>query len=87
MFRKNAMEMKATEDELKKRIIKRINSMSGANLKSIDEFIDGMGIDRQSKDITLSFSGKWKDMDEEIFQDLTENLQTRRLKGKERIYE
>ncbi len=79
--------MKATEDKLKERIIERINSMSGANLKSLDEFIDGMGIGRQSKDVTLSFSGKWKDMDEEIFQDLTENLQTRRLKGKGRIYE
>lgn len=79
--------MKATKDKLKERIIEKINSMSGAHLQSIDEFIEEMGKDNHSKDITLSFSGKWKGMDAEIFQDLTENLQKQRMKGGDRIYE
>lgn len=77
--------MKGTKDKLKDRIINRINFLSRDKLKNIDEFIDKLENEKHSKQKILSFAGVWKDLDEETFQNLTENLHANRQKGSERI--
>jgi len=77
--------MKDTNNKLKDKIIKRIDSLSQDKLKNIDEFIDKLEKEKASKEKILSFAGAWKDLDEETFQDLTENLHSKRQKGNERI--
>lgn len=62
-----------------------MNSLSRDQLKDVDAFIDQLENGKHAKQKILSFAGAWKDLDEETFQDLTENLPAKRQKGSERI--
>ena len=52
-------------DTLKDKIIRRIDELSPEKLKEVDQFIDHLENHRNSKQKILSFSGAWKDLNEE----------------------
>ncbi len=77
--------MRVTKDKLKDKIINRISSMSRERLKNIDEYIDQLEEKNKKKQEILSFAGSWKDIDKEVFNDLTDRLQENRILGTDRI--
>lgn len=77
--------MNTSSEELKVKIIERINTLSTDKLKNVDEFINQLEVETDHTQKTLSFAGAWKDMDEELFKDLTDKLHTNRQEGEDRI--
>ncbi len=77
--------MSTKEKELKGELINRISNLSEEKLKSLEEFIDSLEKVNSSKERILSFAGIFKNLDDEIYGDLTENLHMNRLKGNNRI--
>ncbi len=65
--------------KLKKEIIKRIESTSDENLIALLDFIKELE-GKSKKEKILSFAGIWKDMDDDLFDDLTTNLHKKRSK-------
>lgn len=78
--------MTTTDNNLRDKLIHRINSLSRDKLENIDEYIDLLEGSEQSKQKILSSAGVWKDMDEDIFQSLTVHLHANRQQGSKRIY-
>ncbi|MEQ9442062.1 MAG: hypothetical protein RIG62_23685 [Cyclobacteriaceae bacterium] len=72
-------------DTLKDKIIRRIDDLSPEKLKELDQYIDQLENHKNSKQKILSFSGGWRDLDEEVFLSLTEILHDNRKKGSKRI--
>jgi len=59
-------------------IISKIDSIPESKLLKILEFLEDNDTLIEEKKTILSFAGKWKNIDNEIFSDLTENLHLRR---------
>jgi hypothetical protein len=78
--------MTTTDNNLRDKVIHRINSLSRDKLENVDEYIDLLEGSEQSKQKILSSAGVWKDMDEDTFQSLTVHLHANRQQGSKRIY-
>lgn len=72
--------MKVPKEKLKDKIIHRVRTLNREQLENIDAYIDQLKEGKNAKHKILSFAGAWKDLDEDTFQDLTENLQANRKK-------
>ena len=72
-----------TTKAIRDRIIKKIKSLSKDNLKSVDDFINSLG-PKKTLD-TMSFAGKFKDMDDDFFGDLIDELPERRRLDRNRL--
>lgn len=72
-------------DTLKDQIIHRIHSLSPEKLKELDQFIDLLEHHKNSKQEILSFAGAWKDLNQDVFRSLTQDLHHNRKKGSKRI--
>lgn len=70
---------------LKNKIIDWINSLSYEKLLDLEQFLGQLETKNSTKESLLSLAGAWKDMDEEVFKDLTENLPHLRKEGIQRI--
>lgn len=62
---------------IRKEIIQRIDNVSDDMLLELLNFIKELE-GKSKKERILSFSGIWKDLDDEFFDDLTKDLSTRR---------
>ncbi len=65
--------------DIKEEIIKRMDSIPDEMLLELLDFVKNLE-GKSKKDRILSFSGIWKDMDDDFFDDLTKNLHERRSK-------
>lgn len=74
-----------SKQNIRKKIIERINRLSDDKLKSVDNYIDQIESEIKSKQSIISYSGIFKDLDTEFHADLTENLHDNRFKGSNRI--
>jgi len=63
--------------ELKERLKKRIDSLSEDKLNDVSNFMESIE-KRNQKGKLLSFAGSWKDLEDEIFNDLSRDLEDRR---------
>ncbi|MCF8372480.1 MAG: hypothetical protein K9H64_12700 [Bacteroidales bacterium] len=77
--------MSETTHKVRSRIVKRLNSLSQEKLLSLEEFLDQIEPADNSIKEVLSFAGSLKDIDKEVFVDLTDKLHLNRLLGNERI--
>lgn len=64
--------------KVKLEIIKKLEAFSLAKLSQVMAFVKNLDEDESRKTRVLSFAGSWKDLDQEIFDDLTVNLQKNR---------
>ena len=71
--------------KLKEQIIDRVRALNTEDLRSVDAFIATLETKQRTVQEILSFAGAWKDLEEEVFLDLTENLPAQRKKGEGRI--
>lgn len=74
-----------TKSKLRQKIIKKIHSLPEEELGYIEQFIIEMENNIKSNSEILSYSGIFKDLDKEVFDDLTKNLHKRRMEDTRRI--
>ena len=77
--------MADTINSIKNRIIRRIKSLSQDKLKTLDDYLNQLEDDKNTKEEILSFAGSFQGMDEDFFNDLTVNLSVNRKRGSDRI--
>ena len=76
-----------TNTQIRTQIVRKINRIPVDKLKELDDFVSGLeeGVVRNSK--TLSFAGVWRDIDDAVFNELTNNLISNRQRNRRRIDE
>jgi len=77
--------MSETLNKIKSRIIKRIKSLSQEKLKTLDDYLNQLESEKNTKKEILSFAGSFQGIDDAFFKELTENLHKNRKKGSDRI--
>jgi len=76
-----------TETKIRNRILKRIERISSEQLSELDEYLKKLEKQAKKKKKVLSYAGVWKDIDENIFREFTEELVVRRQENKRRSNE
>ena len=76
-----------TDKQRRNQIIRRIQRISPDKIKRLQDFIDKLEENTPSKKKVLSYAGAWSDIDEDLFNDLTDNLISKRQKNKRRFEE
>jgi hypothetical protein len=76
-----------TDKQRRNQIIRRIQRISPDKIKRLQDFIDKLEENTPSKKKVSSYAGAWSDIDEDLFNDLTENLISKRQKNKRRFEE
>ncbi len=74
-----------TESKQRKRLADRIKDIPDENLDSLESYMDQLENRASRNSKVLSYSGIFKDLDEEVFRDLTENLHVKRVVDDSRI--
>lgn len=69
--------------KLRNNLINRIQQLSTDRLTEISDLLNKIENQLKSKDKTLQLAGTWKDLDEDIFIDLTEKLHENRRKDRQ----
>ena len=77
--------MAEAKNKIKDTLIKRINSMSKDKLKNLEDFINQLESEKNTRDEILSFAGSLKNMEMDFFKDLTDDLHANRKAGLDRI--
>lgn len=72
--------------ELKERIKRKIDVLSEDKLNDVSQYLETIEIGSGKKNI-LSFAGSLNDLDDEVYNDLTENLEARRKNTRSRLLE
>ena len=67
--------------------MRKINRIPTDKLKELDEFVSKLEEDMNPKSKTLTYAGAWQDIDENLFNDLTNNLISNRQRNRSRIHE
>lgn len=75
------------KNELRKKLIQRIKELSDDKLGSLEAYLNELESDIRLKSEILAFSGIFKNLDKDVIDDLTINLEKRRLSGSSRIQE
>ncbi|MBN2135614.1 MAG: hypothetical protein JW737_07790 [Acidobacteria bacterium] len=73
--------MAEVKNKIKDTLIKRINSLSRDKLKNLEDFINQLESEKNTRDEILSFAGSLKNMDMDFFKDLTDDLHVNRETG------
>jgi hypothetical protein len=71
------------KNKLRNNLIRKIQQLSTDKLTEISNLLSKIENQFKSKDKTLKLAGTWKDIDENLFIDLTEGLQTNRAKDRQ----
>ena len=72
------------ETQIRNRLVKRIQRIPTEKLKELDEFISKLEAKTGEKEKNLSFAGSWSDMDDDLFEEFTENLIEKRQRNRRR---
>ncbi|WP_439483840.1 hypothetical protein [Cyclobacterium plantarum] len=70
--------------QLKERLKERIDGLSEAKLRDMEAFMESLESKPKKEDL-LSFAGVWNDLDEETFNEFTNNLGERRKTNRVRF--
>jgi hypothetical protein len=71
------------KNRLRNNLIRKIQQLSTDKLTEISNQLSKIENQFKSKDKTLKLAGAWKDIDENLFIDLTERLQSNRAKDRQ----
>ncbi len=63
-----------TEAQIRNTLVRKVLEIPAKNLKSLSDFVSTLENTGSKKSDILSFSGVWRDIDNSVFKDLTENL-------------
>jgi hypothetical protein len=76
-----------TDTQRRNQILRRISRIPKDKLKELDDYVSKLEQENNTKKKTLSFAGAWQDIDNSVFDDLTNNLINNRQKNRRRIDE
>ncbi len=76
-----------TNTQIRNRILRKIQRIPADRLKELEVFVSKLEETTNKKEKNLSFAGAWKNIDDNLFNELTENLLDRRRRNKRRINE
>ncbi len=71
------------KNKLRNNLIRKIQKLSTDKLTELTNLLSKIENQFKSKERTLKLAGKWKDMNNDIFIDLTENLHSNREKDRQ----
>ena len=71
------------KNRLRNNLIRKIQQLSTDKLTEINNLLGKIENQFKSKEKTLKLAGSWKDMGEDIFINLTENLHDNRAKDRQ----
>ncbi|MEA3445788.1 MAG: hypothetical protein U9R19_13800 [Bacteroidota bacterium] len=77
--------MTETTYKMRNKLMNRLSTFSQKKLLRLEYFLNQIDDINSSNDEILSFAGSLKDMDDDVFIDLTDKLHENRIAGKERI--
>jgi hypothetical protein len=73
-----------TETKKRNQILKRIERIPEEQLSELDKYLKTLEAKNTKKSKVLSYAGVWKDLDDNIFREFTEELIVRRQENKRR---
>lgn len=71
------------KNKLRNSLIRKIQQLSTDKLSEISELLSKIENKFKSKDKTLKLAGTWKDLDDDIFTDLTDELHNNRANDRQ----
>lgn len=71
------------KDRLRNNLIRTIQQLSTDKLNEVTNLLGKIENQFKSKDKTLKLAGSWKDLGDDLFTDLTENLHQNRAKDRQ----
>jgi hypothetical protein len=76
-----------TDTQRRMQILRKVNRIPVDKLKELDEFVSKLEEGIVTKSKALSFAGSWRDIDDTVFDELTNNLISNRQRNRRRIDE
>jgi hypothetical protein len=67
-----------SKSKLRNNLIQKIQQLPDDKLKQVNDLLDEMEAHANSKQETLQLAGSWRDLSEELFNDLTSKLHHKR---------
>lgn len=71
------------KSRLRNNLVRTIQQLSAAKLTEVINFLNKNAKRKQSKEKTLKLAGDWKDLNEDLFIDLTASLHTNRTNDRQ----
>ena len=69
-------------NKLRNNLIRKIQRLSTDKLTEVSNLLDKTGNQLKSKETTLALAGSWKELSDDLFIDLTDNLHDNRAKDR-----
>jgi len=76
-----------SDTQIRDQLIRRIQRIRADKLRQLDDYAAKLEENINNKDKILSFAGAWENIDDDLFNDFTDKLITRRQSNKRRIDE
>ncbi len=76
-----------TNAQRRNQILRKIQRVPSGKLKELEIFVSKLAKSNNKKEKILSYAGAWENMDENLFNELTDNIVDRRQQTKRRINE
>ena len=76
-----------TNTQIRNQILRKIQRIPDDKLKELEVFVSKLEETTNKKDKNLSFAGAWENIDDNLFNEFTDNLIDRRQRSKRRIDE
>ena len=76
-----------TNTQRRNQILRKINRIPTDRLKELDDFVSKLEQSVIQKSKTLSFAGAWRDIDDTVLNDLTNDLISNRQRNRRRLDE
>lgn len=71
------------KNKLRNSLIRKIQRLSTDKLSEINELLDQIESKLKSKEKTLKLAGSWKDLGDDLFNDLTDKLHSNRTNDRQ----
>jgi len=76
-----------SDTQIRDQLIRRIQRIRADKLRQLEEYAAKLEENINNKEKILSFAGAWEDIDDDLINDFTDKLITRRQSNKRRIDE
>lgn len=70
-------------NRLRNSLIRRLERLSADKLSEINNLLGQIESQTKTKDKTLKLAGTWKDLDDDFFTEMTENLHDNRARDRQ----
>ena len=76
-----------SDTQIRNQLLRRIHRIRADKLRQLDDYAAKLEENINNKEKILSFAGAWENIDDDLFNDFTDRLITRRQRNKRRVDE